>query len=120
MNLDTAFSGTIAGDFLFACLALAGVKVASAVIQARLMRGDYRNTPDTILFRTIYLTGKITPTLASFCGFVSAYLLHDRLHAWFFGGFTVFGALLALYVVALRKQGRFFGVANLLSSEKRR
>lgn len=120
MSLATAFTGTIAGDFLFVTLVLVALKLLSALVQARLMRGNYRDMPDMTLFRLIYIIGKVTPALASFCAFVSAYLLHDRFHSWFFGCFTICAALLAIYVVLLRRQKRFFGVADLMSSAKRR
>ena len=92
MSLATAFTGTVAGDFLLVTLVLVALKLLSGLVQARLMRGNYRDMPDTTLFRLIYIIGKVTPALASFCAFVSAYLLHDRFHSWFFGCFTICAA----------------------------
>jgi len=120
MNLRTALNGTIGGDFLFACLFFAGLKLLAALVQIRLMRADWHQMPDTTLFRLVYVTGKAAPAIACLCGLVSALLLHDRFYVWFFGGFGSFIALLAVYVVRLRSQGRFFGAIDFLSSAKRR
>jgi hypothetical protein len=120
MNLDLAFTGTTAGNFLFATQVLAGVKLASAFVQARLMRGNYKQLPDGRFFRMVYIIGKTTPALASGCAFASALALHDHFYAWIFGAFTIFVACLAIGVVSLRKRGRFFGVADVLSARRAR
>jgi hypothetical protein len=113
-----AFNGTPSGDFLFAALVFAVLKLISTVIQIVLMRGNYRIVPATRLFKTVYLAGKVTPALALACAFVSAMLLHDGVRSWLFGCLGLFVALLAIYVVRLRRQGRFFGVLDLLSSKR--
>jgi hypothetical protein len=113
-----AFSGTPSGDFLFVALVFAVLKLISTVIQVVLMRGNFRNVPTTRLFKTVYVAGKVTPVLALACAFISAVLLHDGAQSWLFGCLSLFVALLAIYVVRLRRQGRFFGVLDLLSSKR--
>jgi hypothetical protein len=113
-----AFNGTPSGDFLFAAFVFVVLKLISTVTQIVLMRGNYRDVPATRLFKTVYVAGKITPVLAMICTFISALLLHDGVRSRLFGGLSLFVALLAIYVVRLRRQGRFFGVLDLLSSKR--
>lgn len=118
MNFSLALSGSIAGDFLLAALVLAFLKVASAVIQFSLMRGDYRTTPKTGFFRAVYFTGKVTPSLALACVCVTAILQHNGARSWLYGALAVLVALLALFVVQLRRQGRFFGLLDMLTRKR--
>lgn len=108
----------MAGHFLLASLLLLLLKVISTGLQTKMMRGDYRNSPNTVFFQMVYVTGKITPFLAATSAFICAMLEHDRAYSWFFGVFAAFIALLALYVVRLRKQGRFYGVLDLISKKR--
>ncbi len=116
MTLRMALSGTMAGNFLLAALVLAGVKLAAAIAQVAMMRGRYRAMPKGAWFRAVYMAGKVTPALAAVCAFVSAMLLHSRSNSWFFGCFAGFVTALAVCVVRLRKQGKFFGVLEMFSS----
>lgn len=112
-------SGSVAGNFLLAGLILIALKLVSTVVQVALMRGDYRNAPTTAFFRAVYVTGKVTPFLAVACVCVAAVLQHHRAGGWFYGAFAVFIAALAMIVVQLRKQGRFFGVLDLVKRKRR-
>ncbi len=116
--MHTELNGTIAGDFCFAMYFLLGLKLVATVAQFVWMRGNYRDVPQSFFFRVIYVTGKVTPALAVACGFVYALLRHDVVHSWFYGLFAVFAGWLAWYVVGLRKQGRFYGVADVFSRRK--
>jgi hypothetical protein len=118
MQIGMAFNGTIAGDFLFVTLVLVVLKLLAAAIQIAMMRGNYRDPPKTSFYRLVFVTGKVTPFLAAACAFVSALLLHDSRHSWLYGCFAIFAAALALYVVRLRRQRRFFGVLDLFSSKR--
>jgi hypothetical protein len=120
MNLNSAFIGSPAIRYAFlAGLICIGLKLIATVFQILLAKGDYRRYPDTVLFRTAYIVGKVTPALAaaSFC--VSATLRHDWQHSWTDGLFAVFVACLAAFVVRLRKQGRFFGALDMLSNSRK-
>ena len=92
------------------------LKLIATVLQIQFAKGDYRRLPDTALFRVIYIAGKVTPALAaaSFC--VAAIFRQDWQHSWTYGSLAVFAALLAAFVVYLRKQGRFFGGLDILSN----
>jgi hypothetical protein len=118
MQISMAFNGTVAGDFLFATLVFLALKLLAAAIQIAMMGGNYRDAPKTSFYLLVYLTGKVTPFLAVACAFVSALLLHDSLLSWLFGCYAIFVALLALYVVRLRRQRRFFGLLDLFSSKR--
>jgi predicted anti-sigma-YlaC factor YlaD len=118
MNFSLALSGSTAGNFLLAALILIALKLISAVVQTALMRGDYRNTPKTAFFRTVYITGKVAPFLALACVAIPAILNHDRAAGWLYGVLAVFIALLAAYVVRLRKRGRFFGLLDVVTRKK--
>jgi len=119
MNFSVAFSGSIAGDFLLAGLILIALKLISAAVQTVLMRGDYRTTPQTAFFRAVYITGKVTPFLALACVATTAILEHNRAAGWFYGAFAIFIALVAAYVVLLRRRGRFFGVLDLVTRKRK-
>ena len=119
MSIGMAFSGTAPGDFLFAALVFAALKMIVAAMQIAMMKGNYKDAPQTLLFRIVYAAGKITPVLMVLCAFVSAVLQHQRGMSWFYGGFAVFVAVLAWFVVRLRKQGKFFGVLDVVTSGKR-
>ena len=115
MNLNLTFPHTVAGYALLAGLLSVALKLIAAVFQISLARGDYRRYPDTVLFRTVYIVGKVTPALAAASLCVSAILQHDPRHGWIFGLVAVFSASLAAFVVQLRRQGRFFGVFDMLT-----
>jgi len=119
MDFSLAFSGSVAGHFLLAALVLISIKLISAVVQVALMRGDYRNSPKTAFFRTVYFTGKITPFLALACVAITAILQHNRIGGWFYGASAVLIALLAMYVIQLRKRGRFFGVLDFVTRKRK-
>jgi xanthine/uracil permease len=118
MSFSLAFSPSLAGHFWMAALILISLKLISTIVQITLMRGDYRNSPNSLFFRTVYFTGKITPFLAVACTCLTAILLHNRAGIWFYGVFAVFIGLLALYVVRLRRQGRFFGALDWVSRKR--
>jgi Ca2+/Na+ antiporter len=113
-----AFNGTVAGNFLFLTLVFLVLKLLAATIQIAMMRGNYRDAPKTSFYQLVYVTGKVTPFLAAASAFVSALLLHDSRLSWFFGCFAIFVAVLALYVVRLRRQRKFFGLLDLFSSKR--
>jgi hypothetical protein len=115
MSLQMALNGTVAGDFLLAAFVLLGVKFAVTVVQIAMMRGKYKVLPKGVWFRVVYVTGKVTPSLAAVCLFVSAMLEHNRRDSWFYGCLAGFAAALAICVVRLRKKGKFFGLLDMLS-----
>jgi hypothetical protein len=116
--MKIAMSGNVTKDFYIAMYALIGLKLLATVAQFAWMRGNYRKVPQSIAFRVIYVTGKVTPALAVTCGFVYSVLRHDVAHGWFYGCFALFAAWSAWYVVRLRKQGRFYGLADVFSRNK--
>ena len=118
MQLSLALSPTPVGRLFLAALIFAGLKLISFLLQIVLARGDNRNLPRTAFFRTVYLTGKITPILSVACFLAAALLLHDRANSWFLGVWMVFVALLAAYVVRLRQRGRFYGMLDLITRNR--
>ena len=54
---------------LLAGFVFAGLKLIATILQILFAKGDYRRLPDTVVFRTVYIVGKVTPALAaaSFC-----------------------------------------------------
>lgn len=108
----------LARDFFFAGCVCIVLKLVAAVVQIALARGNYRTYPDTSFFRVVYIIGKVTPAMAALFLFVFAVLGHDRKHSWEYGGAAIFAALLAAWVVRLRKQGRFFGVLDAVSHRR--
>jgi hypothetical protein len=104
---------------LLAGFVFAGLKLIATILQILFAKGDYRRLPDTVVFRTVYIVGKVTPALAaaSFCAL--AMMRHDREHSWVYGILAVFAALLAVFVVRLRRQGRFFGGLDMLLNRRR-
>ena len=118
MNLGLALSPTPAGRFLLAALIFVGLKLVAFVMQIVLSRGDNRNLPQIGLFRVVFAAGKLTPVLSIACFLIAALLLHDRANSWFLGLWLVFVGLLALYVVRLRRRGKFFGVIDLIATKQ--
>ena len=118
MNLNLTFPRTIAGYAFLAGLTFVALKLIAAILQIRLARGDYRRYPDTVLFRTVYMVGKVTPALAAASLCASAILQHDQRHGWIYGLLAVFAASLAAFVIHLRLQGGFFGVLDVLSRKR--
>jgi hypothetical protein len=104
---------------LLAGLIFVGLKLMATVVQVLLARGDYRRYPDTALFRRIYIAGKVTPALAAASLCVSAIFEHNPERSWIYGLLAVSSSLLAVFVVRLRKEGRFFGVLDLFASKDR-
>jgi Kef-type K+ transport system membrane component KefB len=115
MNLNLTFPYTAAGYAFLAGLLFIVLKLIAAILQIRLAGGNYRRFPDTALFRTVYIVGKVTPALAALSLCVSSILKHDQRHSWMYGLVAVFAASLAAFVVYLREQGRFFGMLDMLS-----
>jgi predicted MFS family arabinose efflux permease len=103
--------------FLAGCLLIA-LKLIATVVHVALSQGDFRSQPDTALFRVAYFTGKVTPAMAAGCLCASALLRHDQKHSWEYAALAVVAAFLAVFVIRLRKRGRFFGVFHLLSKRQ--
>jgi len=115
MDLKLALTNSPAGHFWLAALLFVAVKIIATLVQLAMARGEHREPPKTPLFRAIYWTGKLTPALAAACFCAAEILLHDAGRAWADGSLSAVALLLAIYVVRLRKQGRFFGVIELFS-----
>lgn len=115
VNLALVFSSSPASRVLLLGLMFVALKLAATALQIVMMRGDYRHTPKTPFFRAVYMAGKVTPSLAAACVCVSAILRRDWFSSWFFGLLAIGITSLALYVVRLRKQGRFFGLLDAAS-----
>jgi hypothetical protein len=109
MDLRLALTNSPAGHFWLTALVFVAAKVIATVVQLAMSRGEYRELPQTSLFRAVYWTGKLTPALAAACFCAAEILLHDAGRAWADAGLSIVALLLAVYVVRLRKQGRFFG-----------
>jgi hypothetical protein len=113
------FADLVSRYALLAGFVFAGLKLIATILQILFAKGDYRRLPDTVVFRTVYIVGKVTPALAaaSFCAL--AMMRHDREHSWVYGILAVFAALLAVFVVRLRRRGRFFGGLDMLLNRRR-
>ena len=118
MTFQLALSHSPSGRFLLVALILLCMKLAATVLQVVLTGRDQTVQPKTRFFRLVYVTGKVTPALGGACAFASALLLKDHLRSWIYGVDTIAVALLAMYVVRLRKQNRFFGLMHLLTSKR--
>jgi hypothetical protein len=94
------------------------MKLLATLVQLRMMRGNYRELPNTHFFLLIYVAGKTTPALAAGFFFAWALASHNHSEMWLFGILTLFAALFAFGAVTLRKRGKFFGVADMLSSRR--
>ena len=114
-----ALAPTLAGRMVLLGVLLLGCKLAAMVAQLWLARGDLRATPAGRGFKTVYWAGKITPALACFSLALGAWLAREVGQAWQFGLLGAAAAALALHVVRLRKAGRFFGLADAVSSRVR-
>ena len=110
-------TSSLAGYAILAAYICLAIKLLATVLQLLLAKGDYRRYPNTTLFRTVYILGKVTPALAVALLCVSAVLRHDQKSGWVYGLLAVSIALLAAFVVHLRKQGRFYGILDILSSK---
>jgi len=115
MDLKLAATNSPAGHFWLAALVFVAVKILATIVQLAMARGQYREPPKTPLFRAVYWTGKLTPAVAAACLCAAEILLHDKGRAWADGSLSAGALLLAIYVVRLRKQGRFFGALELFS-----
>lgn len=93
-------------------------KLIATAFQAVLLRHDYRNRPDTVLFRVMYVAGKVTPSLAAASLAIAYALDGDRSSALKYGALAIGVAILAFVVVRLRQQGKFYGVAHLISKRR--
>jgi hypothetical protein len=118
MDLNLAFTDSAAGHALLVALTFVLLKLIATVIQVVMLRGDYRNMPKTFFYRSVYITGKVTPAFGATFAFIAAILQHNRAYSWFFGSYAIFVAFLAIYAVRLRKQGRFFGVLDMFSKRQ--
>lgn len=96
-----------------------GVKLLAFVAQMRMMRGEYRVMPEGMLFRAVYVAGKVSPVLVAGCYAVSAWMAGQVAGAVGLGVVTVAVALLSFSVVRLRQQGRFFGLADVVKGRNR-
>jgi hypothetical protein len=61
MDLNLAFTDSAAGHALLVALTFVLLKLIATVIQVVMLRGDYRNMPKTLFYRSVYITGKVTP-----------------------------------------------------------
>ncbi len=95
-----------------------GLKLIAAAIQAVILRHDYSERPDTVLFRIVYAVGKVTPSLFASSLCVASALDGDWATAREYGLLALGFAVLALTVVRLRQQGKFFGLAHLISKRR--
>jgi hypothetical protein len=118
MDLNLAFTDSAAGHALLVAITFVLLKLIATVIQVMMLRGDYRHMPKTLFYRSVYITGKVTPAFAAGFAFLAALLQHNRAYSWFFGSFAIFATFLAIYVIRLRKQGRFFGILDLFSKRE--
>jgi len=119
MDLKLALTGTPAAHFLQIAIVFVALKVMATVMLLMILRGNYRELPDTPFVRTVYLVGKGTPALAVGFACVAAVLEHHRAEGWLLGCVCVLTSASAIYVTRLRSQGRFFGVLDLLSHKRR-
>ena len=110
--LQLALSNTPAGYFTLAALILIALKLSAAAIQIWIQRNDFRRAHTSTLFRVAYVTGKSAPALAAACACAAAILAGKRTESYLYGGLAIASALLAVYVVHLRKQGRFYGALD--------
>lgn len=115
MNLALVSSSSPAGRVLLLGLIFVALKLAATALQIVMMRGDYRQMPTTAFFQAVYIAGKVTPSLAAACVCVWAILRRDWFSSWFFGLLAIGISFLAVYVVRLRKQGKFFGLLDAAS-----
>ena len=93
-------------------------KLIATAFQAVLLRHDYRERPDTLLFRVMYVAGKVTPSLAAASLGIASALDGNWRDAWVYGAFAVGTAVFALVMVRLRQQGKFYGIAHLFSKRQ--
>ena len=114
--LHSGQAGIVAHRLLVLGVFFAALKLFATALQTMLLPGgNTRRLPRTALFRATYLAGKSTPALAAGCVGIAGVLWHNTFMTWFFGLLAGTLALFALYVVRLRKQGRFFGLLEGMS-----
>lgn len=118
LGLSDASNHNLAQIFFGIGFLFVAIKLASAVIQNVLSRGNYRNHPTTWTFRMAYVAGKATPAFAAACFCLGAFFRHDRKDALEYGMLAVGVAILAIIVVRLRNHGRFFGVFGIFSKRQ--
>ena len=119
MSLALALDHSPAGRMVLLGLVFVALKLLAFTLQVALSKGEYRHLPRTTFFRGVYVTGKVTPALAAaaLCG--AALLRHDRANTWLFALLALGLTFLAVYVVRLRKQGKFFGLLPVRRDRKR-
>ena len=88
------------------------VKLTATVLQVALVRESHRELPQTVLFRAAYVAGKVTPSLATACVSVAAFLKREWVLGGILGLLAVGISFFALHVVRLRRQGKFFGLLD--------
>jgi hypothetical protein len=100
-------------------LAIVSVAVKLLSSGILLVQGNYRAPKATLFSKLVYMSSKVTPVIMVFAFLAAESLRGNRSRIGILTVLAIITPALAIFAVWLRKTGRFFGVAELLTRKPR-